>query len=235
MIPDILASRYASTEISAIWSPEGKVRLEREFWIAVMKAQRNLGVDIPETAIAAYEKVRDRIDLESISQRERKLRHDVKSRLEEFCELAGYEHIHKGLTSRDLTDNVEQLQIFRSLRILRIKAVAVLHHLADRSLRTKEIMIVGRTHNVPAQPTTVGKRLAMFGEEIMFALSRLDHLIEHYPLRGLQGAVGTRLDQLVLMNGDEKKARQLSRQVLEHFDCPAAMNAVGQVKPEPCV
>ena len=231
MIPDILASRYASTEISAIWSPEGKVRLEREFWIAVMKAQRNLGVDIPETAIAAYEKVRDRIDLESISQRERKLRHDVKSRLEEFCELAGYEHIHKGLTSRDLTDNVEQLQIFRSLRILRIKAVAVLHHLADRSLRTKEIMIVGRTHNVPAQPTTLGKRLAMFGEEIMFALSRLDHLIEHYPLRGLQGAVGTRLDQLVLMNGDEKKARQLSRQVLEHFDCPAAMNAVGQVYP----
>ena len=87
MIPDILASRYASTEISAIWSPEGKVRLEREFWIAVMKAQRNLGVDIPETAIAAYEKVRDRIDLESISQRERKLRHDVKSRLEELPQM----------------------------------------------------------------------------------------------------------------------------------------------------
>ena len=140
MIPDILASRYASTEISAIWSPEGKVRLEREFWIAVMKAQRNLGVDIPETAIAAYEKVLDRIDLESISQRERKLRHDVKSRLEEFCELAGYEHIHKGLSSRDLTDNVEQLQIFRSLRIVRCKAVAVLHQLADWSLRTKEIL-----------------------------------------------------------------------------------------------
>ena len=133
MIPDILASRYASPEITSIWSPEGKVRLEREFWIAVMKAQRKLGVDIPEAAIAAYENVRDKIDLESISQREQKLRHDVKSRIEEFCELAGYEHIHKGLTSRYLTDNVEQLQILRSLRLVRSKAVAVLHHLADWS------------------------------------------------------------------------------------------------------
>ncbi len=92
-----------------------------------MKAQRKLGVDIPEAAIAAYENVQNKIDLESISQREQKLRHDVKSRIEEFCELAGYEHIHKGLTSRDLTDNVEQLQILRSLRLVRSKAVAVLH------------------------------------------------------------------------------------------------------------
>lgn len=190
-----------------------------------------MGVDIPETAIAAYENVRDKIDLESISQREQKLRHDVKSRIEEFCELAGYEHIHKGLTSRDLTDNVEQLQILRSLRLVRSKAVAVLHQLADWSLRTKDIMLVGRTHNVPAQPITLGKRLAMFGEEIMFGLGRLDHLIENYPLRGLQGAVGTRLDQLVLMNGDKKKVQELGEQVLEHLDCSASFNAVGQVYP----
>ena len=196
-----------------------------------MKGQRKLGVDIPETAIAAYENVRDKIDLESISQREQKLRHDVKSRIEEFCELAGYEHIHKGLTSRDLTDNVEQLQILRSLRLVRSKAVAVLHQLADWSLRTKDIMLVGRTHNVPAQPITLGKRLAMFGEEIMFGLGRLDHLIENYPLRGLQGAVGTRLDQLVLMNGDKKKVQELGEQVLEHLDCSTSFNAVGQVYP----
>ncbi|MBC8259827.1 MAG: adenylosuccinate lyase [SAR324 cluster bacterium] len=231
MIPDILASRYASKEISEIWSPAGKVRLEREFWIAVMKSQRQLGVDISQTAIADYESVRDQIDLESISAREKKLRHDVKSRIEEFCELAGHEQIHKGLTSRDLTDNVEQLQILRSLRIVRIKAVAVLFQLAKWSTSTKDILLVGRTHNVPAQPTTLGKRLAMFGEEIMFALGRLDHLIENYPLRGLQGAVGTRLDQLVLLNGDKEKVRQLSEQVMQHLDCPASFNAVGQVYP----
>jgi adenylosuccinate lyase len=231
MIPDILASRYSSTEISAIWSPEGKVRLEREFWIAVMKAQRNLGVDIPQSAIEAYEQVLEQIDLESIADRERELRHDVKSRIEEFCELAGHEQIHKGMTSRDLTDNVEQLQILRSLRLLRSKAVAVLHQLSLWSLRGKDIMLVARTHNVPAQPTTLGKRLAMFGEEILFALKRLDHLIENYPLRGLQGAVGTRLDQLVLLNGDEKKVKQLGEQVLEHLDCRASFNAVGQIYP----
>ena len=145
--------------------------------------------------------------------------------------MAGYEHIHKGLTSRDLTDNVEQLQILRSLRLVRSKAVAVLHQLADWSLRTKDIMLVGRTHNVPAQPITLGKRLAMFGEEIMFGLGRLDHLIENYPLRGLQGAVGTRLDQLVLMNGDKKKVQELGEQVLEHLDCSTSFNAVGQVYP----
>ncbi len=145
MIPDILALRYAGAEISVIWSPEGKVLLEREFWIAVMKAQRNLGVDIPESAIADYEKVLEQVDLESIAKRERKLRHDVKSRIEEFCELAGHEQIHKGMTSRDLTDNVEQLQILRSLRLVRSKAVAVLHQLAEWSLRSKDIMLVART------------------------------------------------------------------------------------------
>lgn len=231
MIPDILASRYAGAEISSIWSPAGKVRLEREFWIAVMKSQQKLGVDIPESAIVEYEKVRDQIDLESISRRERKLRHDVKARIEEFCELAGHQHIHKGLTSRDLTDNVEQLQICRSLRIIRVKAVAVLHQLASWSLRTKNKMLVARTHNVPAQPTTLGKRLAMFGEEIMFALGRLDILIENYPMRGIQGAVGTRLDQLELMGGDKKKVRELSEQVLGYFNCNSVMNAVGQVYP----
>ena len=231
MIPDILASRYASSEISEIWSPEGKVHLEREFWIVVMKAQQKLGVDIPESAIKSYEKVKSQIDLENISKRERKLRHDVKSRIEEFCDLAGHQHIHKGLTSRDLTDNVEQLQIFRSLKKIRLKAVAVLHQMASWSLRTKNISLVGRTHNVPAQPTTLGKRISMFGEEILFALGRFDHLIENYPMRGIQGALGTRLDQLELMNGDEKKVRKLNKLVLEHFDCSSVMNSVGQIYP----
>ena len=231
MIPDILASRYASSEISEIWSPEGKVHLEREFWIVVMKAQQKLGVDIPESAIKSYEKVKNQIDLENISKRERKLRHDVKSRIEEFCDLAGHQHIHKGLTSRDLTDNVEQLQIFRSLKKIRLKAVAVLHQMASWSLRTKNISLVGRTHNVPAQPTTLGKRISMFGEEILFALGRFDHLIENYPMRGIQGALGTRLDQLELMNGDEKKVRKLNKLVLEHFDCSSVMNSVGQIYP----
>lgn len=231
MIPDVLASRYSSAKINEIWSPRGKVILEREFWIAVMKAQQKMGVDIPESAIKAYEKVYQNVNLENIERIERKLRHDVKSRIEEFCNLAGHEHIHKGMTSRDLTDNVEQLQIIRSLRLIRKKTVAVLHNLSSLSLKTKEIMICGRTHNVPAQPTTLGKRLSMFGEEILFALNRLDHLIENYPMRGLQGAVGTQLDQSVLLKGNQKKVKELDSEVLKHFGCSISFNSLGQIYP----
>ncbi len=231
MIPDILASRYCSKDLYSIWSPEGKILLERKFWIAVMKAQRNLGIDIPQSAIDEYENVMETIDLASIAARERKLRHDVKSRIEEFCDLAGHEHIHKGMTSRDLTDNVEQLQIINSLRLLRIKAVALLKQLSLKSLSSKDMIFVARTHNVPAQPTTLGKRLAMFGEEILFALKRLDHLIDNYPLRGLKGAVGTNLDQSVLFNGDEKKVNQLGEKIMDHLDCKSVFNALGQVYP----
>src|SRR3712207_9449197 len=85
--------------------------LERRLWVAVLKAQRDLGVEVPDGVVEAYEKVVDQVDLASIAARERVTRHDVKARIEEFCALAGHEHIHKGMTSRDLTENVEQLQV----------------------------------------------------------------------------------------------------------------------------
>ena len=91
--------------------PENKIAIERHLWIAVLKAQKDLGIDIPQAAIDAYEKALPNINLDSINNREKLTRHDVKARIEEFCELAGFEHIHKGMTSRDLTENVEQLQI----------------------------------------------------------------------------------------------------------------------------
>ena len=90
LIPDVLADRYASRAMVEIWSPRAKVLLEREFWIAVLRAQQALGLDIPMPAIEAYERVKDQIDLESIRARERVSRHDVKARIDEFCALAGY-------------------------------------------------------------------------------------------------------------------------------------------------
>jgi len=112
IFPNVLAERYASAAMRDIWSQRGKVLLERDFWIAVMKAQRELGVPIPAEAIRDYEKVKSKIDLESIAKRERVTLHDVKARIEEFSELAKRQFIHLGLTSRDLTENVEQLQIW---------------------------------------------------------------------------------------------------------------------------
>jgi adenylosuccinate lyase len=230
-VPNVLAERYASVAMRNIWSRRGKVLLERDFWIAVMKAQRDLGVPIPADAIRDYERVKDRIDLESIAKRERVTLHDVKARIEEFSDLAKRQFIHLGLTSRDLTENVEQLQIFQSLKIVRRKAAAALLALARRADEYRDLMITGRTHNVPAQPTTLGKRMAMFGQEMLIALDRLEGLIERYPVRGLKGAVGTQLDQLTLLGGKADKVAILESRVLKHLGIPASLGNVGQVYP----
>jgi adenylosuccinate lyase len=95
MIPNVLAERYASPAMQELWSAEGRIVLEREFWIAVMKAQRDLGLPISEEAIADYERVKGEVDLPSIQERERISRHDVKARIEEFNDLAGHQEIHK--------------------------------------------------------------------------------------------------------------------------------------------
>lgn len=231
MIPNILAERYATPDMKAIWSPEGKVRLERELWVAVMKAQRDLGLDIPEKAIQAYESVIEQIDLASIDARERVTRHDVKARIEEFCDLAGHEQIHKGMTSRDLTENVEQLQVYRALHATHFKTSVVLHRLATRADQFRDLVITARTHNVAAQITTFGKRLAMFGEELLVAGQELQELINDYPVRGLKGAVGTQLDQLSLFDGDTEKVVDLENKIAAHLGIHRIFTNVGQVYP----
>ena len=230
-IVNVLAERYASPAIKDIWSTQGRILLERDFWIAVMKAQKDLGVPIPGEAIKDYERVKDVINLESILKREQVTLHDVKARLEEFSELAGRQFIHLGLTSRDLTENVEQLQIFRSLKVVHFKAVAALLALARQAETHRDLMITGRTHNVPAQPTTLGKRLAMFGQELLISLERLENLIERYPVRGVKGAVGTQLDQLTLLGGRADRVAELEGRILRHLGFRASLAAVGQVYP----
>ena len=231
MIPNVLAERYASLAMRELWSAEGRIILEREFWIAVLKAQRDLGLPISAEAIADYERVKEEVNLESIEERERVSRHDVKARIEEFNELAGHQEIHKGMTSRDLTENVEQLQVFSALRIIRDRAVAALAALARRASQWRDLVIAGRTHNVAAQPTTFGKRIAMFGEELLDSFTRFDHLLEHYPVRGLKGAVGTQMDQLSLFAGDAEKVAELESRIAGHLGLPDDWVCVGQVYP----
>jgi len=231
LIPNVLAERYASADMCSIWSGEGKVRLEREFWVAVMKAQKDLGLGIPDGVIEDYEKVIDQIDLESIRKREAITRHDVKARIEEFCDLAGHEHIHKGMTSRDLTENVEQLQVFRSLELVRSRAVTTLIRMSELADKTKDVILTARTHNVAAQPTTLGKRIAMFAQELLLGIERLDNLIDRYPVRGLKGAVGTQLDQLTLFKGDAEKVAEVESRIVAHLGIKHCLQNVGQVYP----
>jgi adenylosuccinate lyase len=214
-----------------IWSAEGRIVLEREYWIAVMKAQKDLGLDISPEAIASYEAVKSQVNVAAIMERERVTRHDVKARIEEFNGLAGHEEIHKGLTSRDLTENVEQLQVFRSLLLVREKTVAALRGMRERAEQWDEIVLTARTHNVAAQPTTLGKRIAMFGEELLSGFHALEDIIGGYAVRGLKGAVGTQMDQLSLFGGDAGKVAELEKRVVAHLGIPQQWSNVGQVYP----
>jgi adenylosuccinate lyase len=231
VIPNVLAARYASPELVRLWSPENKIVLERRLWLAVLRAQRDLGVDVPAGVVTDYERVLDRVDLDSIAARERTTRHDVKARIEEFNALAGHEHVHKGLTSRDLTENVEQLQIRLSLRHIRDRSVAVLARLARRAAEHAELVLAGRSHNVPAQATTLGKRFASAADEMLVAYARLEELQARYPLRGIKGPMGTAQDMLDLLDGDAGRLAALEATVAEHLGFTAALTSVGQVYP----
>ena len=229
-IPNVLSSRYASARMNEIWSPEHKIVLERELWLAVLRAQKAMGVDIPDGAVEAYEAVLEQVDLASIAERERITRHDVKARIDEFSALAGCEHIHRGMTSRDLTENVEQLQVRRSLETIRDRMVALLARFAGLAEEHAGQVMVGRTHNVSAQATTLGKRFADVAEEAMIGIERLEDLLDRYPLRGLKGPVGTRLDQLDLL-GDAAKVDELERLIADHLGFGRVLDSVGQVYP----
>ena len=234
-IPNVLAGRYASTPMATIWSPAHKIVLERQLWLAVLRAQAALGVDVPEGAIEAYQAVVDRgpdaVDFDSIAARERVTRHDVKARIEEFAELAGHEQIHKGMTSRDLTENVEQLQVRSSLALIRMKTLAVLARLARRAGENDTLVMAGRSHNVAAQATTLGKRFASAADELLVALDRLDGLLERYPLRGVKGPVGTSQDMLDLFRGNDAKLAELEARVAQHLGFTHTLTSVGQVYP----
>ncbi|MGF1531178.1 MAG: adenylosuccinate lyase [Puniceicoccaceae bacterium] len=230
-VPNILADRYASAEMRELWTAKARVRAERELWIALLKGQRDLGLAVAQGAIEAYEKAIDAIDLEDIRRREAISRHDVKARIESFNAVAGYEEIHKGMTSRDLTENVEQLLVRKSLKVVLTHAVAALRLMARRARAYRELVISARTHNVAAQPTTLGKRIAMYAEELAVNIEAANYFQESHAARGIKGAVGTQLDQLTLFDGNEEKVEALEARVMEHLGFAKVATSVGQVYP----
>jgi adenylosuccinate lyase len=229
-IPDVLAARYASTALATLWSPEHKIKLERELWLAVLRAQAELGLAVPPEAIADYQRVIGTVDLASIAARERVTKHDVKARIEEFNALAGHELVHTGMTSRDLTENVEQLQVRRSLEHVQARFAAVLARLARLAVEHADLVLAGRSHNVAAQATTLGKRFATTADELLVAFARLDELIARYPLRGVKGPVGTAQDMLDLL-GHPDAVHQLETVVARHLGFEQVLTSVGQVYP----
>jgi adenylosuccinate lyase len=230
-VPNVLAERYASPEMLAIWSPAAKVVRERRLWLAVARAQADLGVPVDASALPDYEAVVDQVDLASIADRERVTKHDVKARIEEFNALAGHQVVHLGMTSRDLTENVEQLQVRDALRLVRDRCIAALDRLAAMAVAYSDTALTGRTHNVPAQTTTLGKRFASCADELLVAYERVTDLLARYPLRGIKGPVGTAQDMLDLLDGDEERLAALESAVAAHLGFDRVLDSVGQVYP----
>ena len=226
----LLADRYASAAMRQIFSPEAKIVLERKLWIAVMRAQSELGHVINKDVITDYENVITKIDLASIDKREKATRHDVKARIEEFNALAGHEAIHAGMTSRDLTENIEALQIRQGLELVHTKVVALLARLVEASVKYADQPIAGRSHNVPAQVTTLGKRFATIAEELLFAYDRLTALQDRYPMRGIKGPVGTAQDSIDLL-GTSEAHHALEIAISKELGFNNVLDSAGQIYP----
>ena len=226
----VLANRYASHEMREIFAPEAKIIAERKLWLAVARAQSALGHPIKDSVIADYEKVLTKVDLVSIDKREKITRHDVKARIEEFNALAGHEVIHAGMTSRDLTENIEALQIRNGLLLVESKTIALLARIGERAVQYAGQPIAGRSHNVPAQVTTLGKRFANSAEEILFAYERLSSLLERYPIRGIKGPVGTAQDSIDLL-GSTDAHQKLESAVAKELGFDRVLDSTGQIYP----
>ena len=226
----LLADRYATAAMRKIFAPQEKIILERRLWLSVMRNQSALGHQILESVIDDYKKVIFTVDLASIDAREKQTRHDVKARIDEFNALAGHEAIHAGMTSRDLTENIEALQIQSGLKIVHDKVVTLLARLAERATQYAEQPIAGRSHNVPAQVTTLGKRFASAAEELLFAYERLIALQDRYPMRGIKGPVGTAQDSIDLLGSSDSHV-SLEAAIAKELGFNRVLDSTGQIYP----
>jgi adenylosuccinate lyase len=230
VIPNVLANRYATKEMVAIFDPVNKIITERKFWITILRLQKTGGLSITDSDIASYEKVVAKVDLTSIEKRERANRHDVKARIEEFNSLAGLEKIHIGLTSRDLTENIELIAIKDGLNLVRRRTLETLFLLEKSISNYEKTYMVGRSHNVAAQVTTLGKRFATCAQELLFSLASLEELIARLPLRGLKGPVGTGQDQIATL-GSIKDLSKLEEKLAKEYGFENTLSSVGQIYP----
>jgi len=228
--PNVLATRYATSQMVAIFDPVNKIIAERKFWISILNFQKKAGLPITDNDIKAYEKVITNVDLASIEKREKQSRHDVKARIEEFNALAGVEKIHIGMTSRDLTENIELIQIRDGLNLIRKRTLETLFLLEKNITKYEKTYLVGRSHNVAAQVTTVGKRFATCAEELLFSFTALEELINRLPLRGLKGPVGSGADGISAL-GSAKDLAKMEVAIAKEFGFENTLTSVGQIYP----
>lgn len=228
-----LAERYASAEMSHIFSPAFKFGTWRRLWLALAEAQRELGLPIPEEAIRAIREHLDDVDLARAAELERELRHDVMAHVHHLGEQAPAARaiLHLGATSAFVGDNTDLIQHREALRLVRRRLVSGVAALADFARRYRELPTLGFTHFQPAQPTTVGKRATLWIQDLLLDLEELDFRLASLRFRGVRGTTGTQASFLDLFEGDHAKVERLNRRVAEKMGFHLLYGVTGQTYP----
>ncbi len=225
-----LAERYASKAMLELWSPQTRHGYWRRLWLALAEAEKELGVPIPDEAIAQMRANLNNIDFDAVAAYEKRFRHDVMAHVHAFGDVApaakGF--IHYGATSAYVTDNGDLILMRRGLELLRQKVVRVLRALAAFAREWRAEPTLGSTHLQPAQPTTVGKRATLWMQDLLLDLADLDHRIATLPCRGVKGTTGTQASFLEIFGGDHAKVRELNDRVTRKIGFASSIPVSGQ-------
>ena len=225
-----LSSRYASGEMQYIFSPDKKFSTWRRLWVALARAEMELGLPVTQEQVEELEAHITDIDYERAAQWEKKLRHDVMAHVHTYGELCpkAMPIIHLGATSCYVGDNTDVILMREGLELVRDKAVRVLAHLADFAGKYKTLPTLGFTHFQAAQLVTVGKRAALWMNELLMDLEEIDHRVSTLALRGVKGTTGTQASFLELFEGDHEKVRLLEEKVAREMGFTAVVPVSGQ-------
>ena len=218
-----LATRNASAPMQAIWSPHRKFTTWRRLWLALAEAQQQLGLDITGAQLDELRAAVDNIDYASAARHEKQTRHDVMAHVHAYAEAApaAAAIIHLGATSQFVNCNTEMLQIRDSLQLVAAKLARGIDALGEFAARYRALPTLGFTHFQPAQPTTVGKRAAMWAHDLAIALQEVEHRLDSLRFRGVKGTTGTQASFLELFDADHDKVEKLDQLVTEKMDWPA--------------
>ena len=225
-----LAERYASPEMMRVFSPAFKFGTWRRLWLALAEAQQELGLPIPDEAIAAIRRHLDDVDLGRAAELERELRHDVMAHVHHLGEQAPEARgiLHLGATSAYVGDNTDLIQHREALRIVRDRLVACVAALAQFARKYRDLPTLGWTHFQPAQPTTVGKRATLWLQDLLLDLEELEFRLQTLRFRGVRGTTGTQASFLDLFDGQSKKVEALNRTVAIKMGFEQVYGVTGQ-------
>ena len=225
-----LSSRYASDEMQYIFSPDKKFSTWRRLWIALARAEMELGLPVTQEQIDEMEAHITDIDYELAAQKEKELRHDVMAHIHTFgtvCPKA-MPIIHLGATSCYVGDNTDVIIMREGLCLVRDKLVRVLHNLAVFADKYKALPTLGFTHFQAAQLVTVGKRATLWMNDLLMDLDEVEYRIANLKLLGCKGTTGTQASFMELFEGDNEKCKELDRRIAREMGFEATVPVSGQ-------